>query len=138
MCLCHTVFFTLGRECLNATELEIQTNIFILKHLQHWKRIPHLNPCCLKQESSEKPVCSCQLKFVIFFYNPNKIPPIDLLWCFTLCGSLRKRKLNTSHSLGATFITTILHVLNLSEFLTSILKWRRQNDDTGQNPKMTI
>lgn len=133
-----TVFFTLGRKCLNETELEIETNIFILKCLQHWKRIPHLNPCCLQQESCEKPACSCQLRFVVFFCNLNKVTPTDILRCFAVSGSQRKRKLNTSHSLGTTFITTILHVLNLSEFLKSILKGERQNDETGQNPKETI
>lgn len=75
---------------------------------------------------------------MVFFYNPNKVTPVDILWCFVVSGSQRKRKINTSHSLGTTFITTILHVLNSSELLRSILKGERQNYETGQNPKTTI
>lgn len=35
---------------LRETELETETNILILKGLQHWKRTPEPNPCCLQQE----------------------------------------------------------------------------------------
>lgn len=133
-----TVSFTLGRKYLSETELEIETNIFVLKCLQHWKRIAQLNPCCLQQESSEKPACFCQLKFVVFFCNPGKVTPIDVLRCFAVSGSQRKSKRNTSHSLSTIFTTAILHVLNLSEFLKSVLKGERQNYGTGQNPRTTI
>lgn len=132
-----TVFFTLGRKCLNETDLEIETNIFkVLATLK--KRIPHLNPCCLQQESSKKPACSCQLKFVVFFCNPNKVTPIDFLWCFAVSGSLRKKKAKHFSFTRTTFITVILHVLNLSEFLKSILKGERKKYEIGQNPKRTI
>lgn len=72
-----TAYFTWGSERNRAGKRNKHPYFKSLATLENI--IPEPNSSCLQQESSEKPACTCQLKFVVFFRNPNRDTSIDVL-----------------------------------------------------------